>query len=160
MYQHRKAGQELERIPSEGVVYNLKVASWESGGVYEVWEMILDKGVDVPYHEHHNSHETFFITKGTVEITLAGNKLVANAGDIVHVPPYMPHGMVFLEDTTFIAFFNNYRFYDAIQERNILKEHNPDVLDDDAFITDFGNRTDSHRVKSPEEVFGETQSQK
>ena len=120
--------------------------------------MVWDKGVNVPYHEHHNSRETFFITKGSVEFTLAGKRFVAKAGDVVHIPPYMPHGMVFLEDTTWMAYFNNYRFYDAMQERNMLKKHNPEVLDDETFITEFGNRTDSHRVKSPEEVLQETQS--
>lgn len=159
MYQHRKAGEELEKIQSEGVVYNLKVASWETNGVYEVWEMIWDKGVDIPCHEHHNSRETFFITKGSVEFTLAGKKFVAKAGDMIHVPPYMPHSMAILEDTTWIAYFNNYKFYNAMQERNILKEHNPSALEDETFITEFGNRTDSHRVKSPETVLQETQSE-
>lgn len=40
----------------------------------------------------------------------------------------------------------------------MLKEHNPEVLEDETFITEFGNRTDSHRVKFPKEVLEETQS--
>jgi len=95
MHRHRKAGGELEKIQSEGVVYSLKAASWETGGVYEVWEMVWDKGFEVPYHEHHNSRETFFITKEAVEYPLVGKKFVAKAGDMVHVPPYLPHCMTF-----------------------------------------------------------------
>jgi quercetin dioxygenase-like cupin family protein len=158
MFQHRKTGQELEKIHSDGAVYNLKVASWETGGVYEVWEMIFEKGKKVPYHEHHNSRETFFITEGSIEFTLAGNKFMASAGDVIHVPPYMPHSMVFLKNTTWMAYFNNYKFYDAIKESNMLKAHNPDALEKDKYITDFGNRTDSHALKSPEEVLKDTQS--
>ena len=158
MHQHRKAGQELERIHAEGVVYNLKVASWETGGVYEVWEMVWDKGVVVPCHEHHNSRETFFITKGSVEFTLAGNKTVVKAGDVVHVPPYMPHSMNFLEDTTWMAYFNNYRFYDAIKELNLLKEQDPAIVEDEAFRKAFGSRTDSHPVMTAEERVEQTLS--
>ena len=152
MHQHRRAGQELERIECEGVTYNLKIASWETGGVYEVWEMVWDKGAVVPCHEHHNSRETFFITQGKVEFTLAGRKATATAGDVIHVPPYMPHSMVFLEDTTWMAYFNNYRFYDAIKELNLIREQNPAIVEDEAFRREFGSRTDSHPVKTPGEA--------
>ena len=146
MHQHRKAGEELAKIQGEGMLYNLKVASWETAGIYEVWEMIMDKDAEVPPHEHHKSYETFFVTEGSVEVTLAGNTFVAKAGDIIQVPPYMPHSMLLLEETTFISIFYNYKFYNAMQERNMLKEHNPEILADEEFIKEFGYRHDSHRL--------------
>ena len=39
---HRKAGEELAKIPTEGAVYNLNVAAWETGGAYEIWETLAD----------------------------------------------------------------------------------------------------------------------
>jgi quercetin dioxygenase-like cupin family protein len=157
MHQLREAGKVLATIESEGVTYHLKVASWETGGVYEVWEMVLDKGLEIAYHEHHAACETFFLTRGSAEVTLAGNKVVAKAGDVIHVPPYMPHAMVILEETTWMAYFNGYRFYDVMQERIMLKEHNPAVLEDEEFSQIFGERHDSHRVKAPAEVLQETE---
>lgn len=153
----RQKDEALEVIKSDGVTYNLKVAAWETAGKYEVWEMVWDKGTDVGYHEHHKSYETFFITKGSIEVMLARKKFIAKAGDIVQVPPYLPHAMVFLEDTTMIAYFYNYKFYNAMQERLLLKEQNPDILNDADFDKEFGIRHDSHSVKTPTEVLQETQ---
>ena len=157
MHQLRKAGQDIDTIPSEGVTYHLKVASWETAGAYEVWEMVFEKDLEINYHEHHASFETFYVTKGSVEITLASNTFVAKAGDLVHVPPYMPHSMVFLEEgTTFMAYFYKFNFYNVMQERMMLKEHNPEILEDEAFKKEFGNRHDSHGMKSPIEVVAES----
>ncbi len=158
MHQHRKAGQDIDTIQSEGVTYHLKVASWETAGAYEVWEMVFDKGVEVNYHEHHASFESFYLTKGSIEVTLANKTFTAKAGDLVHVPPGMPHSMVFLEeDTTFMAYFFNFKFYNVMQERMMLKEHNPEAFEDEAFMKEFENRHDSHKVKSPQEVVKETE---
>ena len=66
-------------------------------------------------------------------MTLANNTFVAEVGDLVHVPPYMPHSMVFLEEgTTFMAYFYKFKFYNVMQERMMLKEHNPEALADEA----------------------------
>jgi quercetin dioxygenase-like cupin family protein len=153
MHQLRKAGQDIDTIQSEGVTYHLKVASWETAGAYEVWEMVFDKGLEVHYHEHHASFETFYVTKGSVEVTLANKTFIAKSGDLVHVPPYMPHSMVFQEEgTTFMAYFYNFKFYNVMQERMMLKEHNPEILEDEAFSKEFGDRHDSHKINPPMEV--------
>jgi hypothetical protein len=68
----------------------------------------------------------------------------------------MPHSMVFLEETTLIAFFHNYKFYNVMQERNVLKAHNPEILEDEDFKREFGKRHDSHPLNSPEDVLEET----
>ena len=44
-----------------------------------------------------------------------------------------------------------------MQERNVLKAHNPEILEDEEFMKEFGKRHDSHPLKLPEEVLEETQ---
>ena len=39
-----------------------------------------------------------------------------------------------------------------MQERTMPKEQNPETFEDEAFSKEFGNRYDSHRIKSPIEV--------
>jgi len=75
-----------------------------------------------PVHTHHKKEETFHVLYGTLEITLAGEKKVYQAGDIIVVERGKPHdfgtatGAVMEEIST--THFKNDSFYD---DKNIAE---------------------------------------
>lgn len=62
------------------------------------------KGGVVPLHHHINEQITW-ITEGLAEVHSQGHKYVMTAGDIMIIPPNVPHEFSFLEDTIDIDIF-------------------------------------------------------
>ena len=48
-------------------------------------------GCGVPWHVHANEDETFHIIKGSVEFSLPGKTIIANAGEMVFAPRNIAH---------------------------------------------------------------------
>ena len=46
---------------------------------------------EVAIHSHDNEQFTFVLS-GTMEFTIAGEKVIVNTGEVVHLPPNIPHG--------------------------------------------------------------------
>lgn len=61
-------------------------------------------GAVVPLH-HHASEQITWITKGRAEVYSGGHKYVMQAGDVMIIPPNVPHEFVFTEDTIDIDIF-------------------------------------------------------
>lgn len=72
-------------------------------GTLAVFE--LKQGARVPLHQHPNE-QTSYIVKGRVEVIAAGRKHVVSAGQVIVLPPGVPHAFLALEDTTDIDFFS------------------------------------------------------
>ena len=71
-------------------------------------EVRLAKGDVVPKHAHHNEQITH-ITQGALHFTLgeAGDREVTvHAGEVLVIPPHLPHSAVALEDTIDIDIFS------------------------------------------------------
>ena len=64
----------------------------------------LKKGAVVPLHHHVNEQITW-ITKGSVKVYSQGNVYIVKAGDVIVIPPNVPHQFVALEDTIDIDCF-------------------------------------------------------
>lgn len=62
--------------------------------------VFLTKGCEVKVHQH-ISEQIAIIISGRVEWTLGeeGRKVVVTAGQVVHLPANVPHGVFALEDT-------------------------------------------------------------
>jgi quercetin dioxygenase-like cupin family protein len=65
---------------------------------------IAKKGAVVPLHHHVNEQVTW-ITEGAAEAYSQGRKYTLRAGDIMIIPPNVPHEFVFVEDTINIDIF-------------------------------------------------------
>ncbi len=66
--------------------------------------LLIGKGAQAPQHAH-VSEEYFIILSGSARISCDGRETVAGAGDIVVIPPNVPHAIVALQDTEAIDFF-------------------------------------------------------
>jgi len=77
--------------------------------------MFMFKGQTCPMHHHRIKHETFFIVKGQVDMTLGGKKFILNMGDRLIVDQTVKHTFTALTDCL------------------ILESSKPDLIDDSIF---------------------------
>jgi quercetin dioxygenase-like cupin family protein len=66
--------------------------------------IMLKKGCQVPEHSHPNE-QLAMILSGALEFTVNGEKITVRAGELIVLPPNVPHSAVALEDTEDIDFF-------------------------------------------------------
>ena len=67
--------------------------------------VLLKKGCIVPEHSHPNEQITF-IAEGALKFWIDGKEIVVNAGEVLTIPPNMPHKAEALEDTVDFDVFN------------------------------------------------------
>lgn len=79
----------------------------------------LQKGKSCSMHFHKNKHETFYITKGSMYITLIDTRtadkytLTLETGYVLSLPPLTPHKFTTLEDTEFFEFSTKHEESDS-----------------------------------------------
>lgn len=66
--------------------------------------ILLQRGAVVPLHSHANEQLTW-VLEGALEFTIEGRTLVVRAGEVLCIPPHLPHAAVALEDTVDIDVF-------------------------------------------------------
>jgi quercetin dioxygenase-like cupin family protein len=67
--------------------------------------VLLKKGCIVPEHSHHNEQITY-ILEGALKFWIDGKELTVNAGEVLAIPPNMPHKAEAVEDTVDLDVFN------------------------------------------------------
>jgi quercetin dioxygenase-like cupin family protein len=67
--------------------------------------VLLKKGCVVPEHSHHNEQITY-VLEGALKFWIDGKVLVVNAGEVLTIPPHMPHKAEALEYTVDLDVFN------------------------------------------------------
>jgi quercetin dioxygenase-like cupin family protein len=73
-------------------------------GQMTVARLWLGKGAVVPLHHHENQQVTMVKT-GALEFEMGGERLVLKPGDVLVIPPDMPHRVEALEDSTVTDLF-------------------------------------------------------
>jgi quercetin dioxygenase-like cupin family protein len=67
--------------------------------------VLLKKGCIVPEHSHHNEQITY-VLEGALKFWIDGKVLVVNAGEVLTIPPHMPHKAEALEYTVDLDIFS------------------------------------------------------
>lgn len=67
--------------------------------------VLLKKGAKVPMHQHHNEQVTY-VLEGALEFLIEGERIVVRAGEVLCIPPNVPHEANALEDTVDVDIFN------------------------------------------------------
>jgi quercetin dioxygenase-like cupin family protein len=66
---------------------------------------VLKKGAHVPTHQH--MHEQIsHVVGGALEFRVDGKAIAVRAGEILCIPPHLPHEVVALEDSVALDIFN------------------------------------------------------
>jgi quercetin dioxygenase-like cupin family protein len=60
--------------------------------------LLLRKGCIVPLHNHHNEQITF-VLEGALKFEIEGKEIVVRSGEVLTIPPHVPHRVEALEDT-------------------------------------------------------------
>jgi quercetin dioxygenase-like cupin family protein len=69
-----------------------------------VARVLLRKGCIVPEHSHHNEQVTY-ILEGALKFWVDGKVIVVKAGEVLTIPPHMPHKAEALVDTVDLDIF-------------------------------------------------------
>jgi len=67
--------------------------------------VLMKKGAHVPLHQHHNEQVTY-ILEGALKFAIDGKEVVVRAGEVLCIPPNMPHEAWALEETVDLDVFN------------------------------------------------------
>jgi quercetin dioxygenase-like cupin family protein len=71
-------------------------------------QIYLKKGGVVPMHSHHNEQITY-VLEGALKFLLGTNQdeeVIVRAGEVLTIPPNLPHSALALEDTMDVDVFN------------------------------------------------------
>jgi len=72
----------------------VKVTAEDTNGAYEVCEERCPAGFASRPHKHTVSHETFYVLEGNATFLLGKEKHKGETGDLIHIPPGVPHQMI------------------------------------------------------------------
>ncbi len=72
----------------------VKVTADDTQGAYEVCEERCPAGFASRPHMHTVSHETFYVLQGSATFLLGDEKHDGKTGDLIHIPPGVPHQMI------------------------------------------------------------------
>jgi quercetin dioxygenase-like cupin family protein len=67
--------------------------------------IVLKKGAQVPMH-HHFHEQISHVVEGALNFTIDGKEVTVRAGDILTIPPDVPHQVIALEDSVALDIFN------------------------------------------------------
>jgi quercetin dioxygenase-like cupin family protein len=67
--------------------------------------VLLKKGCIVPEHSHHNEQITY-ILEGALKFWIDGREILVHAGEVLTIPPNLPHKAEAVEDTVDLDIFN------------------------------------------------------
>ena len=67
--------------------------------------VLLKKGCIVPLHSHINE-QLSYILEGALKFYIDGKEIVVRAGEVLTIPPNMPHKAEAMEDTVDLDVFN------------------------------------------------------
>lgn len=103
---HMAAGLSLYQLDAQPVeqLSSLIQRQYLHGAQSTFVKWTMKKGAVVPVHHHANEQITW-ITQGEAEVYSQGKKYVMRAGDIMIIPPNVPHEFHFTEDTIDIDIF-------------------------------------------------------
>jgi unsaturated pyranuronate lyase len=67
--------------------------------------LVLKKGAHVPVHKHMNE-QISQVVAGALDFLLEGKRVTVRAGEILCIPPHVPHEVIALEDSVALDIFN------------------------------------------------------
>jgi quercetin dioxygenase-like cupin family protein len=106
---HTATRAELKHIPWDSVELEdlnpLLQRHFVVGKSVMLARVLLKKGCIVPEHSHHNEQITY-ILEGALKFWIDGKEIVVKAGEVLTIPPNMPHKAEALVDTVDLDVFN------------------------------------------------------
>ncbi|HKR85171.1 MAG TPA: cupin domain-containing protein [Terriglobales bacterium] len=67
--------------------------------------ILLKKGCIVPLHSHHNEQLSYVI-EGALKFTIRGKNTLVRSGEVLTIPPHVPHLVKAMRDTVSLDIFH------------------------------------------------------
>jgi quercetin dioxygenase-like cupin family protein len=67
--------------------------------------LVLKKGAHVPLHQHMNEQMSH-VVEGALNFMIEGKEVMVRGGEILCIPPHVPHEVVAVEDSVALDIFN------------------------------------------------------
>lgn len=96
---HRWAGIEPEQLNA------LTTRQYIVGSNIMLARLVLKKGARVPQHQHYHE-QVSHVVEGALKFVLEGREVTVRAGEILCIPPHVPHEVIALEDSVALDIFN------------------------------------------------------
>jgi|SRR5580765_882515 len=95
-------------IPKQEVTAGL-VRQYVTASRVTIASLEMKRGCAVPSHSHENEQVTLVLS-GALKFDVAGKEIVVRAGEVLELPPHVPHGVVeVLEDSQVVDVFSPIR---------------------------------------------------
>ena len=78
------------------------------GETMTVARVYLSKGSLVPEHSHHNE-QISMLEQGALRFVIAGEEKIVRAGQVLRIPPHVPHSAEAMEDSIAVDLFSPIR---------------------------------------------------
>ena len=75
------------------------------GDTMTVARVYLSKGCSVPEHSHYNE-QISMLERGALKFVIGGVDKIIRAGDVLRIPPNVPHSAEALEDSVAVDLFS------------------------------------------------------
>jgi quercetin dioxygenase-like cupin family protein len=79
-------------LPSLGALVSVKATSEQTGGVFNLFDVVCPPGYATPLHIHYAEDVVIYVLAGTLTLFWGGEKKVADAGSYFYQPRGTPHG--------------------------------------------------------------------
>lgn len=99
---HRWDEIALERVTE---MFSQKIVS---GAHQMLAQTYLKQGAQVPIHAHESEQMTY-VLQGALKFLVAGEEIIVREGEVLHIPPGVPHQAEALEDTFELDMFSPVR---------------------------------------------------
>ncbi len=95
---------EWDRVEKEKLspLFSRQVIHGETMTVARVY---LSKGCSVPEHSHHNE-QISMMEQGSMKFVIGGQEKLLMPGDVLRIPPHVPHSAEALEDSVAVDLFS------------------------------------------------------
>lgn len=126
-----KKGEQVKQYQFPGITCNLKYGRWDLGGVKEIWELVLEKGMRFSWEEPHPDWDLFVVREGSVKVEVQGrDSFIAKPRDIINIPPYTVHSITALEENTILHDYNcRTKVMRVVEDFEILTVRRPHELE-------------------------------
>ena len=71
-------------------------------------QIYLKRGALVPMHSHESEQMTY-ILQGALRVVVGGEEMTVREGEVLHIPPWIPHQAEAIEDTFELDVFSPVR---------------------------------------------------
>ena len=85
---------QAKEVPWRPGYQNFPIAGKAQGVKVSTTFAILQPGAGAPLHFHETADEILIIIEGSLELTLAGERRVVNAGSAIAIPARVPHSFI------------------------------------------------------------------